>query len=167
MAATQAKAPPAQAEPDADTHVTWVRLRWAGKARRFLLNPRDLEAPLTATADPALHRIRPMLDRLTSGSWGTDDVVRPIRLALQGGGDFNAGASAIVRLMEPYPDLTALLDKHLHGRPLADNVLLAVIILRATIFGVPEDLAGKGLTPADFLAKLVGAPDLGAANAGN
>ncbi|WP_314945922.1 gene transfer agent family protein [Bradyrhizobium cosmicum] len=62
------------------------------------------------------------LGRFEAGSYSPVDVERLIELGLIGGG-------------MPESDVDALLDKHVRGKPLAPNVMLASAVLSALFVG--------------------------------
>jgi hypothetical protein len=68
--------------------------------------------------------------RIETGQWGLNDIREPIRLGLIGGG------------MAPDKAMLAV-KRHLDGKPLASNVLLAYEIIKAVLVGVPDDPVGK------------------------
>jgi hypothetical protein len=73
-----------------------------------------------------------VLHRLEHGMWGINDIRETIRLGLIGGG------------MEPKDALAAVkrhVDENEHG--LAPSALVALAILQAVMFGVPDDPVGK------------------------
>lgn len=140
--------------------VTWISLRWAGGKHRFQLrfdqHPEQTRRISYLVRDPTLHdRLRAILGRLVSGTWGVEDVSQPIRMGLIGGGDYPgpterereadyiAGRSAA-----SWPMVDQLVRNHVLARPLAESVALAQTILIAAIVGVDPALATQGLEPA-------------------
>ncbi|MEN6535651.1 MAG: gene transfer agent family protein [Bryobacteraceae bacterium] len=70
-----------------------------------------------------------IMARLENGAWGLNDVREPIRLGLIGGGMKPEAAMAAVR-------------RHVDENPLAHSVLVAYEIVKAAMFGVPDDPVG-------------------------
>lgn len=71
-----------------------------------------------------------IMARLESGAWGLNDVRETIRLGLIGGGMAPDKAMAAVR-------------NHVDPNPLSHSVLVAYEVVRAVMFGVPDDPVGK------------------------
>lgn len=71
-----------------------------------------------------------VMARLESGAWGINDVREPIRLGLIGGGMKPEAAMAAVR-------------RHVDENPLAHSVLVAYEVVKAAMFGVPDDPVGQ------------------------
>lgn len=74
--------------------------------------------------------IATVMGRLEGGAWHLNDVRETIRLGLIGGGMAPDKAMAAVK-------------RHVDETPLGVHVLLAYEIVRAAIFGVPDDPVGK------------------------
>jgi hypothetical protein len=70
-----------------------------------------------------------VMARLENGVWGLNDVRETIRLGLIGGGMKPDKAMEVVR-------------RHVDENPLAQSVLVAYEILKAAMFGVPDDPVG-------------------------
>lgn len=79
--------------------------------------------------------IATVMGRLEAGAWHLNDVRETIRLGLIGGGMTPEAAMAAVR-------------RHVDDAPLGIHVLLAYEVVKAAIFGVPDDPVGKG-SPAE------------------
>ncbi len=71
-----------------------------------------------------------IMARLENGAWGINDVRETIRLGLIGGGMKPEAAMAVIR-------------RHVDENPLAHSVLVAYEIVKAAMFGVPDDPVGK------------------------
>lgn len=71
-----------------------------------------------------------IMARLENGAWGVNDVRETIRLGLIGGGMKPEVAMAAVR-------------RHVDENPLAHSVLVAYEVVKAAMFGVPDDPVGK------------------------
>jgi hypothetical protein len=73
-----------------------------------------------------------IMARLESGAWGLNDVRETIRLGLIGGG------------MNPEKAMAAV-KNHVDENPkgLAHSVLVAYEVVRAVMFGIPDDPVGK------------------------
>jgi len=104
-----------------------VELTWAGGEHRFLLTIELLRAlQEKCDAGPAW-----VLARLGSGKWFVDDVIQPLRLALEGGGLDKESARRLVK-------------KHVEDRPLTESVLTAQTVLMAALYGGEEAAADEG-----------------------
>jgi hypothetical protein len=76
-----------------------------------------------------------VMARLENGAWGLNDVRETIRLGLIGGGMKPEKAMAAVR-------------NHVDENPLSHSVLVAYEVVRAVMFGVPDDpVGGEGDAP--------------------
>ncbi|MBN9472267.1 MAG: gene transfer agent family protein [Bosea sp.] len=73
-------------------------------------------------------------ERLRHGVWKIEDIHATLRLGLIGGG------------MEPIAALR-LVKTYVHDRPWGENVLPALAIINAALFGKPDEPVGK--SPAD------------------
>lgn len=71
-----------------------------------------------------------IMARLENGAWSLNDVRETIRLGLIGGGMKPEAAMAVVR-------------RHVDENPLAHSVLVAYEVVKAAMFGVPDDPVGK------------------------
>lgn len=122
---------------------THIKLQWAGGLHRFHIDFTE-KHPGKVDFTPGLHdRVGTIFDRLTRGTYGADDVANPIRLGLIYGGDFVKAKS----LVNPWPSVDQLINKHVLSRPLAESVPLAQTVLLAALVGVDPALADQGLDP--------------------
>ncbi|MGY4332777.1 hypothetical protein ACVWWG_007194 [Bradyrhizobium sp. LB7.2] len=96
-------------------------ITWAGGTHTFTLADRWVQRVLSWRG---IHGFSPSvaLARFENGSYTADDVERVIELGLLGGGT-------------PEPDVEALLDQHVRGKPLAPNALIANQVLVALLIG--------------------------------
>jgi hypothetical protein len=83
--------------------------------------------------------ISTVMARLESGSWHFNDIRETIRLGLIGGG------------ATPERAMTAVKNHVDPPNPLAHSVLVAYEIVKAALFGVPDDPVGKAM-PAEAKA---------------
>lgn len=132
--------------------VPHVRLAWAGGVHTFRIRPPtgSISETWAGLVDPALHlhdRDHAILTRLSAGGWGADDVIRPIRAGLAGGGSLLAPHDRIANLRPlDRAALDNLVRKHVEDRPLARSIEMAQIVMIAVVHGVHADLADEGLT---------------------
>ena len=89
-----------------------------------------------------------IMARLENGAWGLNDVRETIRLGLMGGGMKPEAAMAAVR-------------RHVDENPLAHSVLVAYEVVKAAMFGVPDDPVGKTQDDESGKAKPAEAPETG------
>lgn len=89
-----------------------------------------------------------VMARLESGTWGINDVRETIRLGLIGGGMKPEAAMAAVR-------------RHVDENPLAHSVLVAYEVVKAAMFGVPDDPVGKPLDDEPGKGEPAEAPETG------
>lgn len=103
-----------------------IRFAWGDGEYKFRLGIGQLrELQEACDAGPAF-----IASRLRGDTWLMQDVRETIRLGLIGGG------------MEPQAAL-AMVRKHVDEYPLAQNKLVAWVILQAAVVGVPEEVVGK------------------------
>lgn len=75
-----------------------------------------------------------VLERLSTGRWRLEDIVAPIRYGLEGGG------------MSP-GRVVFMIDRYVHGQPLAESVPIAQAVMLAVIVGIEEEPLKKGEAP--------------------
>lgn len=96
-------------------------ITWAGGTHTFTLADRWVQRVISWRG---INGFAPSasLARFETGSYSADDVERVIELGLIGGGTAE-------------PDVEALLDTHVRGKPLGPNVILANEVLSALFVG--------------------------------
>ena len=139
----------------ADQIVNYVRLAWAGGENKFHLRfdggPKSNDGLGMGPGIELHDRVRAILGRLLSGTWGVDDISKPILLGLIGGEDFPRGR---ITSGVSWPRAHDLVEKHVLTRPLAESLPLAQCILIAAIMGVPADMANRVRSVDDYQAEV-------------
>lgn len=101
-------------------------LQWSGGEHNFLLAIDQMRALQNkCNAGPEFIRMR-----LLGGQWYVDDVIQPIRLGLIGAG------------MDP-EEARKLVEDHVEGKPLTKSVVVAQVILMASLYGPEDDQVGE------------------------
>jgi len=103
-----------------------VRLDFAGEARLFKLGLRELEAVQSECDAGPMELLR----RYSEGTWRVQDLRAPIFQGLKGGGAKDSEATLVMR-------------RNFDGRPLAEFVMVAQLVVMAAVMGVGEDEPGE------------------------